>query len=85
MRYRTGTYYSEFTNKGRSSRKAAPRGVGGNVYAYRWVGEIMVNGKRYRKRSTNLNNVLYWLDMMVKRYPTYETFPEKQTRKTQEP
>lgn len=81
MRYRTGTIYSEITNKGRSTAKAAPRGVGGVIYCSRWVGEIMVNGRRYRFRSSNYDNVRHWVDMMVQKYPTYETFPEKESRK----
>ena len=70
-RKRTGTIYFETTNKGRSSRRIGPRGVGGIVYTSRWVGEIMVNGRRYRKRSTNLDNVKFWLENMVSLYPYY--------------
>ena len=65
-RKRTGTLYSEMTNKGRSSvryvRGARP------VYCFNWVGEIMVNGKRYRKRSPSKNDVVFWLENMRARF-----------------
>lgn len=35
---------------------------------FRYVGEITVRGKRFRFRSTNLNNVRLWVASMVKRY-----------------
>lgn len=35
----------------------------------------MVNGRRYRKRSTNFDNVKFWLEKMLALYPTYETGP----------
>lgn len=38
------------------------------IYCFRWVGEIQINNKRYRKRSTNLNNVEFWLETMRARY-----------------
>lgn len=63
---RRGCIYSEMTNKGRRSmrfvRGAKP------VYCFRWVGEIVVYGKRYRFRSTNYANVMFWLDCMVSKY-----------------
>lgn len=63
MNERTGTIYSEMTNKGRSSvryvRGCAP------VYCFRWVAEIQINGKRYRFRSTNEANCRAWLDDMI--------------------
>lgn len=66
MRTRHGVIYSEMTNKGRSSvryiKGAKP------VYCFRWVAEISVNGKRYRKRSTSRNSVEFWLANMVARF-----------------
>ncbi|MDE7440913.1 MAG: hypothetical protein K2M69_01950 [Muribaculaceae bacterium] len=64
-RERTGTIYSEMTNKGRSSvrykRGCEP------IYCFRWVGEITINGKRYRCRSANRANVEAWLDSMLQK------------------
>lgn len=60
---RTGTIYSEFTNKGRSSvqyRKGCKP-----IYCFRWVGEIVIHGRRYRFRSTNRANVEAWVEDMV--------------------
>lgn len=68
MRQRTGYIYSEFTNKGRCSIKAAQGGI---VKCYRWVGEVTVNGKRHRFRSTNLMNVRAWVNDMIERNPYY--------------
>lgn len=66
MKVRHGVIYSEMTNKGRSSvryiKGAKP------VYCFRWVAEISVNGKRYRKRSTSRNAVEFWLDNMIARF-----------------
>ena len=63
---RTGCVYCEFTNRGRTS----PRFARGSrpERMFRYVGEITVRGKRFRFRSTNLNNVRLWVDSMVKRH-----------------
>lgn len=63
---RTGVIYSEMTNKGRCSTKY----VGGAkpIYCFRWVAEITVNGKRYRKRSASRNDVEFWLENMRNRF-----------------
>lgn len=54
------------TNKGRCStryvRGAKP------VYCFNWVGEIVVHGKRYRKRSPSKSDVVFWLENMVARF-----------------
>lgn len=66
MKKRHGYIYSEMTNHGRCSTKlvkGAPP-----VYCFRWVGEIMVNGKRFRFRSTNRDNVEAWLEDMRRKY-----------------
>lgn len=63
---RTGTIYPEMTNKGRCSTKYI-RGAK-PVYCFRWVAEITVNGKRYRKRSESRNDVEFWLENMLNRY-----------------
>lgn len=65
-RTRTGTIYSEMTNKGRCSTKY----VRGSkpIYCFRWVAEITVNGKRYRKRSASRNDVEFWLGNMRNRF-----------------
>lgn len=63
---RTGFIYSEMTNKGRCSSRLV-RGAK-PIYCFRWVGEITVNGKRYRKRSTSRNNVEFWLENMRNRF-----------------
>ncbi len=65
-RMRTGIIYSEMTNKGRCSTKYM-RGAK-PIYCFRWVAEITVNGKRYRKRSTSRNDVEFWLENMRNRY-----------------
>ena len=62
---RTGCIYSEFTNKGRRSMRFA-RGSNKPVYSSRWVGEIVINRKRYRFRSTNYKNVEAWVQRMAK-------------------
>lgn len=77
MKYRTGTIYSEITNKGRSTVARRVRGTNKQIYTSRWVGEIVVNYKRYRFRSTNFDNVRHWVDMMVEKYPVYFTGFEK--------
>lgn len=65
---RTGTIYSEMTNKGRSSTRYI-RGCK-PIYCYRWVAEIKINGKRHRFRSTNEANCRTWLnDMIAKATP----------------
>jgi len=58
---RTGTLYSEMTNKGRCSTKY----VRGSkpIYCFRWVAEITIHGKRYRFRSTNYCRA--WLNDMI--------------------
>lgn len=63
---RTGCIYSEMTNKGRCSAKYT-RGSK-PIYCFRWVGEISVNGKRYRKRSASKNDIEFWLENMRNRY-----------------
>lgn len=63
---RTGIIYSEMTNKGRCSTKYV-RGAK-PIYCFRWVGEITVNGKRYRKRSASRNDIEFWLENMVARF-----------------
>lgn len=65
-RERTGIIYSEMTNKGRYSTKYV-RGAK-PIYCFRWVAEITVNGKRYRKRSTSRNVVEFWLENMRNRF-----------------
>lgn len=65
-RERTGTIYSEMTNKGRCSTKYV-RGAK-PIYCFRWVAEITVNGKRYRKRSASRNDVEFWLETMRNRF-----------------
>lgn len=65
-RVRTGTIYSEMTNKGRCSTKYV-RGAK-PVYCFRWVAEIQIHGKRYRFRSTSMANAEFWLENMVNRY-----------------
>lgn len=73
MKKRTGSIYKEPHDHGskrrnesgnRCSRKLV-KGVGMvNVHGYRWVAEIWFNGKRYRKRSANLDVVQKWLEEM---------------------
>lgn len=54
----------EYCNPGNAYR----RGVGRvKNWKARWVAEISYHGKRYRMRSTNVNNCEAWLaDMRVK-------------------
>lgn len=63
---RTGTIYSEMTNKGRRSVKY----VRGSkpVYCFNWVAEITVWGKRYRTRSKHRARVEAWLTDMLEKY-----------------
>jgi hypothetical protein len=65
-RERMGTIYSEMTNKGRCSTKYM-RGAK-PICCFRWVAEIKVNGKRYRKRSASRNDVEFWLENMRNRF-----------------
>lgn len=77
MRERTGCIYVEVQrNTGRGVRNRGAgrsysvqyvRGVG-MVYRTRWVAEIEVHRKRYRFRSTNLQNCKWWLNMMCEKY-----------------
>jgi len=60
---RKGCIYSEFTNKGRNSTRYV-KGCK-PIYCYRWVGEISINVKRHRFRSTSYENVRFWLDTMI--------------------
>lgn len=63
---RQGVIYSEMTNKGRCSTKYV-RGAK-PIYCFRWVAEINVDGKRYRKRSASRNDVEFWLENMRSRF-----------------
>lgn len=65
-RERTGTIYSEMTNKGRSSVRYA-RGCK-PIYCFNWVGEICINGKRFRKRSKSRDIIERWLEDIKVRY-----------------
>lgn len=60
---RRGVIYSEMTNSGRCSTRYV-RGCK-PIYCFRWVGEISINGRRHRFRSTNRNNVEAWLNDMI--------------------
>jgi hypothetical protein len=78
-----GSLYSEMTNKGRSSTKYV-RGAK-PIRCVRWVADIVINGKRYRMRSTDYNNCRRWLDDMIEkaggyvvRYRKRQTWCEKQ-------
>lgn len=70
-RKRTGCIYSEITNKGRSTIARGVRGCNTVIYTSRWVGEICVNYKCYRFRSTNRDNVEWWLSQMCARFSDY--------------
>lgn len=70
-RKRTGCIYSEITNHGRSTIARGIRGCNTVIYTSRWVGEICVNYKRYRFRSTNYDNVRWWLSQMCARFSDY--------------
>lgn len=63
---RTGTIYSEMTNKGRSSVRYA-RGCK-PIYCFNWVGEIRINGRRFRKRSKSRSLIERWLKEIIVRY-----------------
>lgn len=78
MRQRTGSLYSEFTNKGRSSARYV-RGCK-PVYCFRWVAEITIHGKRHRFRSTSYYNCRAWLNDMIEKAGPIETFCERQKR-----
>lgn len=60
-RHRTGTIYVE------PHVHRYVKGVG-YVSGVRWVGEITVHVKRYRKRSAYLDIVEFWLENMIARY-----------------
>lgn len=65
---RKGCIYSEITNAGRSTLGHFVRGTNKRIMKSRWVGEMRVNGKRYRFRSTNRDNVEWWLKMMREKH-----------------
>lgn len=71
MLKRSGIIYSEFYNNGKHPARNGLRNSGVISKSFRWVGEIVVMGKRFRYRSTNLSNVKWWVEMMVNRYPYY--------------
>lgn len=61
MRYRTGSISKETQwNPGGARRARQPR--------IRYVASIVVHRERFRMRSTNLQNVRYWLEDMVRKY-----------------
>lgn len=74
---RTGTIYSEITNAGASTLGRRFRGTNRNIYKSRWVGEINIDRKRYRFRSTSYENVRWWVEMMVQKYPIKEMKRQK--------
>jgi hypothetical protein len=65
---RKGCIYSEITNAGSSTLGRFVRGTNKRVMKSRWVGEISVRGKRFRFRSTNRDNVIWWLNMMSNKH-----------------
>lgn len=65
---RKGCIYSEITNAGHSTLGHFVRGTNKRIMKSRWVGEMRVNGKRYRFRSTNRDNVEWWLKMMREKH-----------------
>ncbi len=65
---RKGCIYSEITNTGRSTIGHFVRGTNKRIMKSRWVGEMVVNGKRYRFRSTNRDNVIWWINMMREKH-----------------
>ena len=76
-RIRTGCIYSEEQRDlgkgrmqiGRGSSYHFVKGVGKvTSLRRRWVGEITYYGKRYRFRSTNLQNVQAWLRDMTQKF-----------------
>lgn len=68
MKKRTGVIYGEMYNKGKHPARSGLHNPGVVPKSFRWVAEITVNRKRYRFRSTNLNNVRWWVEMMVEKY-----------------
>lgn len=77
-RYRTGCIYAEVTNDGRHRSEGGMSSVRyvrtvGMVPGrkHRWVGEISINGKRHRFRSTNRMNVVFFIREMVMKYGEY--------------
>lgn len=69
MKKRTGSIYEEYTNPGNVHAAGRfVRGVGLVSYKHRFVAEITVLGKRYRFRSTNIDNCRAWLNDMVEKY-----------------
>ena len=68
MMKRKGCIYSEITNAGSSTLGRGVRGTNKRIMKSRWVGEIMVHRKRYRFRSTNYDNVRWWLNTMIEKY-----------------
>ena len=64
---RKGCIYSEITNAGSSTLGRGVRGTNKRIMKSRWVAEIMVNRKRYRFRSTNYDNVRWWLNTMIEK------------------
>lgn len=72
---RKGCIYSEEQRNykgreqnGRGTQGRFVRGAGWVAQTRRrWVAEIMRQGKRYRFRSTNYENVRSWLEMMQNR------------------
>lgn len=69
---RKGCIYSEITNAGSSTLGRGVRGTNKRIMKSRWVAEIMVNRKRYRFRSTNYDNVRWWLNTMIEKYSDYD-------------
>lgn len=72
---RTGCIYSELYNDGRHrpgsglSSVTYRRGIGEIIgKKFRWVGEVTVNGKRHRFRSTNRSNVEFFVRSIIARY-----------------
>lgn len=75
---RSGCIYKELHNHGRRSNGSSDgnacslrrvNGVGMvKVSGYRWVGEMMVNRKRYRCRSADKSKVEAWLNDMREKY-----------------
>ena len=75
---RSGCIYKELHNHGRRSSGRSDgnacsyhrvKGVGMvRVSGYRWVGEMTVNRKRYRCRSTDRSRVEAWLSDMREKF-----------------
>lgn len=74
-RKHTGCIYKEIHNHGRRSSGSQDgnacsyrrvKGVGmSRVSGYRWVAEIVIDRKRYRKRSYHYDVVRDWLNGMI--------------------